>query len=201
MHLWLSLPVLRPVFYLSTIDLLSTPLSYLNWIHYAVQSHQLWTIYSYSSLLSPSSSTAYMQILTRVKCLKNIQTCENISSTSAHSTLHMYDMWSNLQRNWPLRCAAHLHSTETMHFNFTILNYNVINKAVFTVTLVTLFSSSEWIRRSYWPYITERPSRHGQRHTGQGRLLHSKCCSYLNHQWMWINAWFYSFASLKWLSK
>lgn len=66
-------------------------------------------------------------------------------------------MWSILQRlQIDLRgVQGPICSTDIIHFNFTILNYNVINKAsFFTGTTVTMFSNSEWILLSYWQRVS-----------------------------------------------
>lgn len=82
---------------------------------------------SYSSLLSVFQHSIIIQQLTYV--LTTI--CEKVSLVFYFSLTVCYVENFTEVRNWPLFCAAQHCSMYVIEFHFTILNYNVINKALF----------------------------------------------------------------------
>ena len=111
----------------------------------------------------------------------------NQTNKDSLTLLQQQDFWTAYtlgargELNWFRRCEGrplqHRQFTSTSLFLTTMFLQSHCFSALSESSLLTV-------------RMAKRPSRHKQRHTGQGRLLYSKCCSYPSHQRMWINAWF-----------
>lgn len=111
----------------------------------------------------------------------------NQTSKDSLTQLQQQDFWTTDtlrargELNWFQRCEGrplqHRQFTSTSLFLTTMFLQSHCFPALSESSLLTV-------------RMAKRPSRHKQRHTGQGRLLYSKCCSHPSHQRMRINAWF-----------
>lgn len=116
--------------------------------------------YSYSSLLVVCPPAGHDHTETH--------SCPGLVKKSVWTTGP--SMWSSHVKHFFWIEACKVAFAARLWFTWTILNYSVC-----TVATVTMFFISELSTAC----IAERPSRHKQRHTGQGRLLHPKCCVHI----------------------